>query len=136
MRVCWSIMAVIGCLLLGCSSDDETDFTDTSTRTATDAQSDVLPTDTGGNPDTGTPEDTASEPLNAVPTSDPGPYRVGYAVEQLTYRPNPDVGERTIRVARWYPTSDTEGSPPNYVGIIPRPDILIDATAITDVSPS
>lgn len=54
-------------------------------------------------------------------------YRVGYRKGSLSYAPADGSGERALRLAFWYPTTDTSGAPVRYLNFIDAPDVLGDA---------
>ena len=54
-----------------------------------------------------------------------GPYTVGYRVTELDYASS--EGTRTLRLAVWYPSSDTEGEAPRYNGLLESEGALLDA---------
>ncbi|TNF24196.1 MAG: hypothetical protein EP329_25495 [Deltaproteobacteria bacterium] len=94
---------------------------------------DATAEDTGGD-DTAVADTTAADtttPLEAFTA--PGPYNVGYRTETLTYTPAGDTEERTLRVAYWYPTRDTEGDNPLYAGLLAAPGAFVDAAPVADV---
>ena len=82
-----------------------------------DAAPDASP-DAGGPP----PEATVFEP---------GPYNVGYRRTEITYDATTEAG-RTLKLAVWYPTNDTEGEPANYIFSFKRDTVLTDATVALD----
>ena len=63
----------------------------------------------------------------------PGPYAVGYRESALSY-PDPasdGATERTLRLALWYPTDDTDGEEVRYMGAFEASGVLGDA-AVAD----
>ncbi len=52
-----------------------------------------------------------------------GPYGVGYIEESITYDPM-GTGARTLRLAVWYPSDDTEGPEVRYQGFFPAPGVI------------
>ncbi len=87
----------------------------------------------------GTPPDAAAdaEPDAAAPPAeldDPGPFGVGFRLDEVTYE-SPE-GPRTLRLAVWYPTLDTEGFAARYASLVTRPEVLHDsAPAIEGEAP-
>jgi predicted dienelactone hydrolase len=83
------------------------------------------------------------DPADAVPDSEEAsevtpdtPYRVGYRSSSLTYRPADGSGERTLRLAWWYPTLDLAGGEVAYLdGVVPRPEVLGDAAPVARPAP-
>jgi predicted dienelactone hydrolase len=74
-------------------------------------------------PDAGPTPDAGPAALDA-----PGPYHVGYRQSEITYQPIGAEGPRTLRLALWYPTDDTEGRATSYLlGRIQRPEVFTDA---------
>jgi predicted dienelactone hydrolase len=58
----------------------------------------------------------------------PAPHRVGYRQTEITYQPIGSEAPRTLRLALWYPTDDTEGRGTAYLlGRIQRPEVFTDA---------
>ncbi len=70
------------------------------------------------------------EPLTAeellVELTEWGPHQVGYQVTELDYTGS--AGDRTLRLAWWYPTAGDDGIETAYLGIFPAPDVLEGAT--------
>lgn len=58
----------------------------------------------------------AVDPLTLSP-SDDGLYEVGYRSFEHTYTPAEGAPARTIVINVWYPTRDTEGKRPRYLGL-------------------
>lgn len=79
------------------------------------------------------------DPADSAPPADedivetvtaPGPYAVGYRESALGY-PDPagdGETERALRLALWYPTTDTDGLEVRYMGAFEAPNVLGDAT--------
>jgi predicted dienelactone hydrolase len=68
----------------------------------------------------GADSDTVEFPL--APADAPGPYRVGYVTSSFTY--SAFDGERTVRVATWYPTEDETGAETKYLGVFPAAGVF------------
>ncbi len=66
------------------------------------------------------------EATAAAAVDESGPFNVGYRSFDVTWEP-PGVGERTIKVNVWYPTTDDDGEGTSYVGIFPDNRVLVDA---------
>ncbi len=76
-------------------------------------------------PDASAPD--AANPDAALPN--PAGYRVGYRVSELKYQPEGVEGERHLRLAFWYPTTDAEGPAASYLfGRIMHPEVFTDAS--------
>lgn len=86
--------------------------------------------DTGGGDVSPGAPDTAPEPdtvdRTAFPLDQPGPFAVGYREIEVTYEPAGGTGERTIRLAVWYPALP-EGEAVSYLDTIERPEVFRDA---------
>ncbi len=78
--------------------------------------------------DAGPIPDASPEP--AAPLDAPGPFGVGYREESLTYQS--PLGERTLRIAVWYPTHDTDGFTARYASLIFRDDVWDHAAPALD----
>lgn len=69
------------------------------------------------------------EPEEQVPVdpvawaADPGEYGVGYRVSSVTYDAPAGTGERTLRLALWYPTEATGGREVRYQGLFAAPGV-------------
>jgi len=74
-------------------------------------------------------------PLDA-PVDELGPFRVGYRTFLHTYQPEGLGGPREIRINLWYPTLDTEGTPPKYLSVFKDDDVLEDATVAPPWDPA
>jgi predicted dienelactone hydrolase len=73
--------------------------------------------------------DTAADLLTEL--TSPGPYGVGFQVGELTYSDTVAGGERTLRLATWYPTGDSEGEEARYfLDSIEAPGVLADAAPL------
>ena len=57
-----------------------------------------------------------------------GPFHVGYHTWEHTYRLSEALGERSIRVHLWYPTSDSSGPVGEYT-VGTDPDVIAEAVA-------
>lgn len=79
--------------------------------------------------DTGTPVDLVTSLV------EPGPYHVGYRQTEVTY--SDDIStDRTLRLALWFPTEETDGGTAAYVdGAIDAPDVLDDPTPLAGTLP-
>ena len=62
------------------------------------------------------------------PLEDPGPYRVGHRVMEVTYTPVATGTPRTIPLQVWYPTEATEGDAVLYLDAFTDEDALGNAT--------
>lgn len=71
----------------------------------------------------------AEEPVETVDLvtelTSPGPYAVGYRVSEVRYE-DPD-GERVLRLALWYPSSDKSGHDAEYLDALEAPGVWEDA---------
>jgi len=56
-----------------------------------------------------------------------GPYGVGYTEEEVDYT-DPAGQPRTLRLAVWYPSTDTQGQAVQYLGFVDAPGVMRDAT--------
>lgn len=56
--------------------------------------------------------------------NDVGPYQVGYREREIVY------GERTLRLALWYPTEATSGRVVSYLDALERPGVYENAPAL------
>ena len=56
-----------------------------------------------------------------------GAYNVGYTETQVNYAPRDGSGERTLRLATWYPTNDATGVEPKYRDLFDAPDVWASA---------
>ena len=115
----WLLAALIGC-------DDGGD-----SETAHQAGDGGVDATLGSDAATADPDAAADEPDAApaemVAFDAPGPFRVGVREELVTYDA-PVVGERTLRLVVWYPTTDEAGTDARYNGLVGRPGVLVDAT--------
>lgn len=77
---------------------------------------------------TGTPEDTAA-PVDPFEWSvaDAGPYNVGFATWEHSYRPTGWDEDRTIAISLWYPTEDVDGKAALYYGSFEDDTVFADA---------
>lgn len=82
------------------------------------------PDDTGATDDTGAP--LSPEALVASLDAS-GPWAVGYTEQQVEYT-DPAGQPRGLRLAAWYPTTDTEGEGVEYLGIVEDEGSWRDAT--------
>ena len=65
---------------------------------------------------------------------EPGPYGIGYRHFEVTYTPAPGGPERTIGVNLWYPTLDTTGERPRYLGLFrEREAVFVDASVAPSI---
>lgn len=123
---------------------------DTAPSEDTGPADDAVPSDDGGSeppasdaaggagPDGQTDDDvwTSSLPV-AQPLDVPeGGFGVGYTRLSVTYTPDTFDTPRTLEVAVWYPTTDTEGTATSYLGYIARPEVLTDATLAGQALPT
>lgn len=123
--------------LVACSDDENTEAPAGSDagHDATDVSPDVEDTGNGDSGDTtDTGADTAPDTPDAEPDAgdprpiaNPGPYYVGYAQLEASYTPAGMEEARTLRLAVWYPTNDTEGEDSFYRDLLPREGIWTDA---------
>ncbi len=85
---------------------------------------------------TGPGDDADGDPTGALPPLPEvqplevpeGGFGIGYSRLSVTYTPATFDEPRTLEVAVWYPTTDTEGTPTSYLDFIARPGVLTDAT--------
>ncbi|MCC6620221.1 MAG: alpha/beta fold hydrolase [Deltaproteobacteria bacterium] len=98
---------------------------------------DVEPHETTGSDVTADVGDSADpdggDAVEPDPWSAPGPFRVGYRKDALTYEPADGSGTRALTLAIWYPTRDTEGDAVSYFSILPAPDVLGGADPADDL---
>jgi predicted dienelactone hydrolase len=59
-----------------------------------------------------TPDTPASTPPEDFAA--PGPFSVGYHLSEVVYPDPAGTGDRSLRLALWYPTTDTSGETPVY----------------------
>ncbi len=59
-------------------------------------------------------QDVANAAALVETLSAPGPFSVGYTVESVTWEPSDVLGERTLRLAIWYPSEETDGETARY----------------------
>ncbi len=86
---------------------------DAATAADSSAAHDAAPAVDSG-PDQGT---APGRPDLAWPVDQPGPFHAGFKEYSHTYEPEGKGGAaRTIRIAVWYPTDDTDGPPARYFG--------------------
>ncbi len=77
--------------------------------------------------------DAASElPPRPWPVDQPGPYHVGYTEREVTYDAKGTDQPRTLRLAVWYPTRDTDGTPARYYRLFRRDNVFADASVGVD----
>src|SRR5262245_18025809 len=72
----------------------------------------------------GKPETGEAEPLAL---DEAGPWRVGYRESSVPYADPDGEGERTLRLALWFPTEDESGAEARYMGAIAAPGVYQDA---------
>lgn len=63
-----------------------------------------------------------------VALDEPGPYHVGYRQSSVRYADPDGEGERTLRLALWFPTTLEGGPEAAYMGVIDAPGVLDDPT--------
>ena len=115
-----SVMAFLFCV--SCADDHVAPTHDTDvgnvasdgTDVVADAQQDTYDADV----EQGTVE---LETLSAA-----GPFHVGYRETEASYE-RPDGGERTVRIALWYPTNDEDGEAVFYLDFLNAPGVWRDA---------
>lgn len=93
--------------------------------------------DTSAAPDVAVEPDTALPPSPSTldyPVDASGPFGVGYRTFEHTYVPSGASEARTIPVHVWYPSPETEGEHPMYIGTFPDDVSVIDAPASDPVS--
>lgn len=80
------------------------------------------------------PEDSgpAVDPLTEV--SEPGPYGAGYRESELTWT-DADTGDRTLRLAIWYPSDETTGPELKYQGLFEAPGAILEPTVAAGPHP-
>jgi predicted dienelactone hydrolase len=73
--------------------------------------------------------DTGTAPFDPVASyGAPGPWAVGHTTTAVTYT-EPDGSARTLRLALWWPTDDTSGTPGRYWNnLVPAPNVWEDAS--------
>lgn len=85
----------------------------------------------GGADDSGAPGDDTAAPLSpeelVASLGAPGAWAVGYTEQQVDYT-DPAGLPRSLRLAAWYPTTDTEGEGVEYLGIVEDEGSWRDAT--------
>lgn len=75
------------------------------------------------------PDDTAAPaPDLRTELTEAGPWRAGYRASELSYPDPAGGGDRTLRLALWYPTEDETGDEVRYDGLFEAPGVLGDAT--------
>jgi predicted dienelactone hydrolase len=98
-------------LLFGCGGDSA----DSDAATLPDAVPDAIADSAG---DAAADADaTAPRADFAWPPDAPGPYQTGHRQLEITYQPDGVTEPRTFKLALWYPTADTDGPSPTYLGI-------------------
>ena len=130
------LLPLLICVLFGCGDDHTTDAVNDDI--GQDAGDDVradLPEDLGA--DIGS--DLADVPeLTELPpqpwsVDEPGYYPVGFTTGELTYQAD-GIGERTLRLAYWYPTFDERGG--GQYQVYARPEVHANAVpAFTEPLP-
>lgn len=79
-------------------------------------------------------EATLPEDPLSLDILEPGPYGIGYRHFEVTYTPAPGGPERTIGVNLWYPTLDTSGERPRYLGLFrEREAVFVDASVAPSI---
>ncbi len=78
-------------------------------------------------------DDTGLPPLTLSGVGAPGPHRVGHRVETLTYTST--AGERSLRLALWYPTAAESGDPVRYNNILEAEGVLGNASPLPGAHP-
>lgn len=73
------------------------------------------------------------DPLT-YPVDETGPFAVGHRLIDVSYE-SPVTGTRTLEVNLWYPTGDTEGTPPTYSMIFDDDDVFSDASTLPPAYP-
>lgn len=82
----------------------------------------------GCTPDSSLTDDSGAGPADvAERLAAPGPWAVGYRVSAVTYADPAGEGDRTLRLAAWYPSEATSGTTPTYAGIWPSAAAWTDA---------
>lgn len=56
-------------------------------------------------------------PSLELPVDQRGPYQAGHARYETTYTPDGESEDRTIVIEVWYPTEETSGERPKYIGL-------------------
>lgn len=72
------------------------------------------------------PTDTATEDVLSLLTG-VGPYSAGYRESSLDYPDPAGGGDRSLRLAIWYPSADTEGEAPRYYDLFDGEGAFLDA---------
>jgi predicted dienelactone hydrolase len=118
----------------GCGPAEQNDSNNGATA---DAGTDVL-ADTGADAGGDADDQDASTELPDRPWSvyEPGHYSVGYTEREITYNPRGQDESRTLRVAIWYPTFQSEKTDEYqhavYYDLFRRNDILADVPVAVD----
>jgi predicted dienelactone hydrolase len=71
-------------------------------------------------------------PPRPWPVTEPGPYRVGYTEREITYDARGADEPRTLRLALWFPTLDTEGRTARYFNLFNREEAFAEASVAVD----
>lgn len=137
---CWGglilLTAVMVTVVVGCSSTDSSEPDTVGQKSDTDSTEN----DTGNtesNYDTFSEWDTAdtkevTQPLPPAisletPVTEPGPFAVGYRQESVVYQAPGGQGERTLRLAVWYPATQSGDGPPKYLDSWTRDNVYLNA---------
>jgi len=84
----------------------------------------------------GPPEDRPPPPIDPLESlGAAGDHAVGYRVLDLPYLEPVTATERVLRVAIWYPSSDSDGVDTKYQGIFDAPGVWADATVAEGTFP-
>lgn len=144
-------LILLGCALSlgasGCGSDMDDENSGQVRDTEDTYQSDAQDFDTA-NPDADSLDastdattgiDASADATSAVPPQpwsvfEPGYYQVGYTQHEIVYDARGTDEPRTLRVAVWYPTTDTEGRESRYYERIKRPQAFRDASVAIDAA--
>ena len=77
-------------------------------------------------------EPVAVDPLELV--TSPGPFTPGYMERELTYTEPVSGEQRTLRLAIWYPSTETVGGEARYMGVFEAPGVLDEVTPAPSVT--
>lgn len=127
-------------LVTGCDADPAPS-TDATTDSSDSADTTTPPGGDGDIEGDATPEtddgatDTAVEDVTPDADTGDGLHRVGYRTGSLTYDPADGSGERTLRLAFWYPTGDTTGDDVRYLNFVSAPGVLGGAAPLGGPAP-
>ena len=131
---CIAVLMTVGCSPSSDTRASTPDRSDASTEADANGNTQDVPEDASG---ALADADTPSRP-DRSPVESAGPFRVGYRIESITYRPIQLDEDRQLRLAVWYPTEDTDGTNANYAyGLFPaeRLEVQLDAAPLEGKHP-